>query len=323
VSKRSPFTRPVRRALAGVAAIYAGFILLCAGQAVCLRALVWPGMVTGTCPSGDVIPGAQISAWGLARGAEGTVTVTPLGWFTGGPADDARSAGLGWGSVDLALVSPDGTEQPLSPVDGWERDGAQRAAGVVLPAVPDGDYQLRARVSTLLDDVLVDAPLPLYAPARAHLLTDRPLYEAGHTVQFRALTLRSADRAPLAGRPGVFQVTDPDGLLVFEERAETDAWGIAASDLPLDPQAASGAWRLTWRTGETVVERSFDVRPFTLPRFTVAAAADRPWAEPGESPTVTGRVDFASGAPVGGATLTLDWSVQGPWPMPSAWAQGP
>ena len=322
MSKPSPFTRPVRRALAGVAAVYVGFILLCAGQAVCLRALVWPGMVTGTCPSGDVIPGAEISAWSLARGAEGTVSVTPLGWFTGGPADDARSARLGWGSVELALVSPDGTEQALSPVDGWSRDGAQRSAGVVLPAVPDGDYLLRARVSTLLDDVVVDAPLPLYAPARAHLLTDRPLYEAGHTVQFRALTLRAADRAPLAERPGVFQVTDPDGLLVFEERAETDAWGIAASDLPLDPQAASGPWRLTWRTGETVTHRTFDVRPFTLPRFTVEAAADRPWAEPGESPTVTGRVVFASGAPVGDATLAVDWSVQGPWPMPTAWAHG-
>ena len=322
MSKPSPFTRPVRRALAGVGVFYAGLILLCAGQAVCLGALAWPGMVTDTCPSGDVIPGAEISAWGMARGAEGRVMVTPVGWFTSGPADSARSARLGWGSVDLSLVSPDGTEQPLEPVDGWDRDGAQRTGDVALPAVPDGDYLLRARVSTLLDDVVVDAPLPLYAPARAHLLTDRPLYEAGHTVQFRALTLRAADRAPLSGRPGVFQVTDPDGLLVFEERSQTDAWGIAASNLPLDRAASSGVWRLTWRTGETVVQRTFAVRPFTLPRFVVQATADRPWAEPGDSPQVTGRVVFASGAPVGDAALRISWSVEGPWPMPTAWAQG-
>jgi len=32
---------------------------------------------------------------------------------------------------------------------------------------------------------VIDAPLPLFAPARIHVLTDRPLYELGNTVQFR------------------------------------------------------------------------------------------------------------------------------------------
>ena len=303
MSKPSPFTPPVRRALAGVVVVYVTLILLCAGRFLCVRALVWPGMVTDTCPSGDILPAAEVSAWGLQRGAPGTVVVTPMGWFTDGPADRAWREPVGWGRVELSLVDPDGAETPLEPLEGWDRDGASRRAEVTLPAVPDGDYLLRARVGSLVGEVVEDVALPLYAPARAHLLTDRPLYEAGHTVQFRALTLRAADQAPLAGRPGVFQVTDPSGLVVFEERGATDDWGIAASDFPLDAQAASGDWRVSWTTGDTTAEATVAVRPFTLPRFTLEAAADAPWLEPGESATVTGRVRFASGAPVAGAAM--------------------
>ena len=64
------------------------------------------------------------------------------------------------------------------------------------------------------------------------------LYEPGQTVRFRGLLVRAADLVPLGERPGVFEVLDPDGLVVFQERAITDALGVAHSDFP-DPGASA------------------------------------------------------------------------------------
>ena len=54
----------------------------------------------------------------------------------------------------------------------------------------------------------LDLPLPLYTPARIHILTDRPLYEAGNTVKFRAIALRANDLSPLEERPGTWRVIE-------------------------------------------------------------------------------------------------------------------
>ena len=47
----------------------------------------------------------------------------------------------------------------------------------------EGDYLLRAKVKTALEEQTIDVPLPLYAPAKIHVLTDRPLYEPGNDQQ--------------------------------------------------------------------------------------------------------------------------------------------
>src|SRR2546426_972365 len=91
------------------------------------------------------------------------------------------------------------------------------ASGVGKRGGPDGDYQLRARYRTHLGPGEVSLPLALYTPARVHVITDRPLYEPGNTVRFRAVVLRARDLAPLDARPGTWVVKDPDNEVVLEE----------------------------------------------------------------------------------------------------------
>ena len=319
----STATRRRRRRILGSIGLGGALVaLLCAGRFTCVRALVWPGLLAAECPVGDVVPGVAFTASDLRRGAPGRIAVLPVGWFTWGPADLAERAPLLWGRPNLTLVAPDGGETPLETEDGWAREGPWRNGELVLPPVSDGDYTLRVTVDTLLGSVAEEVRLPLYAPARGHLLTDRPLYEPGQTVRFRGLLVRAADLVPLGERPGVFEVLDPEGLVVFQERAITDALGVAHSDFPLDPDASSGAWTVRLRSGDLVVDQAVEVRPFTLPRFTVEAAAARPWYEPGEVPTAAGAVRFSSGAPVSGAVVALSWRVSGDWPMPTEWAEG-
>ena len=118
-------------------------------------------------------------------------------------------------------------------------------------------------------------PIPLYTPARIHVITDRPLYEPGNTVRFRAVVLRARDLAPLDERPGMWVVTDPNGEVLLEEKAPAGDWGVVAGTFPLDKGAPTGTWKVAWRSADASDEVAFTVEPFTLPRFRVEAAADQ------------------------------------------------
>jgi hypothetical protein len=312
----------LKRLLLAVLGVMALLALLCGSQVVCLRALP-QGVLVSECPSGDLIKAPIVDAWGLRRGGEGQVRLAAVAHYTWGPADYAETTGAFVTSTELTMVTAAGKEIPLEAVDGWDRGGGALSAGVVLPPdVPDGEHILRAQINTFGDDLTVDVPLPLYAPARIDVMTDRPLYEPGNTLQMRAVALRAADLTPLSNRPGTWEIRTPDGVVVLEQKAASDDWGVVVGDFPLDPDAESGVWTVTWRSGDDQGAATPLVEPFTLPRFRVEAQPDRPWYRANETPKVEGRVVYASGAPVSGATLAIDWQFSGNWPPPTAWTSG-
>lgn len=264
---------------------------------------------------------AHLETSGLRRGAKGVVQLRATGVY----AAPARSAIRSFevpriGRVALALLDAAGKSTPLA----TERFGGDAgwSGYVTLPDVPDGDYRLHAEVATKLGKTSVEAPLPLYAPARVHVLTDRPLYEAGNVVRFRAVVLRARDLAPLDARPGHWIVRDPNGEVLLEERAPSGEFGVVAGSFPLDASAPEGIWRVEWSSGDARQERSFTVKPFTLPRFRVEASAAQPFYTAGDAPALRGAVTYASGAPVARASLEITWRASGDWPLPRAWEDG-
>ncbi len=316
-----PSTFPWRKLLLAFTGTVLLLSVLCASAFLCLPAWLRWGLVVDTCPSGRPVAGASIDAWDLRRDVWREVNISSLAWYTPDLADRSWSAPLRAGDVELVLLSPDGSSQPLPPRKKWKRqDSHRRVAEIMLPAaLSDGDYTLRATVQTRLGPASVDAPLPLYAPARVHLLTDRPLYEPGNTIQMRAVMLRASDRLPLASRQGTWEVLDPQGELLLEERAVADEWGVVSGSFPLDAWAESGDWQVRWRSGPALGEATVRVEPFTLPRFRVEAQASQAFYSIGDQPSLSGRVVYASGAPVAGAELRLRWGSSGDWPPPSEW----
>ncbi|WP_253910735.1 MG2 domain-containing protein [Pyxidicoccus fallax] len=314
-----------RRLLAGgLAALLVGGTLAVASWDVCLSAWVLHGVEVPRCPDGRFRQTVGLNAHGLSRGLAGPVFV-----WAEAQAPDALGGMLkgrvGRGTAELFLVDADGKQTPLPPEKEhpWGReDGLALMARVALPQVPDGDYTLRARVSTPLGTDTVDAALPLYAPARVHVLTDRPLYEPGNEVRFRAVVLRAKDLSPLDGRPGTWRVKDPSGEVVLEERAPAGPWGVVAGGFPLDRGAATGMWTVSWTSGNAQAEARFTVEPFTLPRFRVDVGSPRPFWRAGETPEVEGQVVYSSGAPVEGADVELGWRHSGDWPPPTEWLSG-
>ncbi|MBI5547895.1 MAG: hypothetical protein HY901_28765 [Deltaproteobacteria bacterium] len=307
-----------------VLGIVAGLVLLVAfivTRFFCFSAWARYGISVGSCPDGRPRQTLSAFAEGLRRGSPGTVRIGAQAHYTTGPADRDYTAWVGRVSPQVFLVQGS-QETPLVPKGGWEERAHWRVGEVTLPQIPDGDYLLRAKVKTPLAEQTIDVPLPVYAPARVHVLTDRPLYEPGNTVLFRSVALRAKDLAPLDGRPGVWSVMDPSGEVLLEEKSPAGAWGVASGSFPLDSGAASGDWRVLWSSGDAQGEATFRVEPFTLPRFRVEASPHKPYYRPGEKPVVRGSVAYSSGAPVVGAKVALRWNVFGDWPAPVDWTDG-
>ncbi len=234
------------------------------------------------------------------------INVSPWANLTFGPADVTHPVPAG--RVSCSAVLLDGSKElPLEPKDGWKEVRDYRIADVVLPELADGDYRIRVTAKGPLGPASVEIPFPLYAPARVHVITDRPLYEPGNLVHFRAVVLRAKDLAPLDNRPGRWVIREPSGESVLEERSPAGRWGVASGSFPLDAEAPTGTWHVRWESGEASDDVAFEVAPFTLPRFRVEARPSKPFYGMGERPVVRGNVTYSSGAPVANAPVSIDW----------------
>ena len=308
------------RVALGIAVVLTALVVRQAVADVCVSTWVMQGVKLRKCPDGRLRQSVGLEARGLAREAPGFVGL----WARAHGVDDKglrMAAPVRRLEATLSLVDAEGRETPLVSDAQWDRTrpDAVTREGVVLPAVPDGDYRLRAQVRSALGTDTVETPLALYAAARVHVLTDRPLYEPGHQVRFRAVVLRAKDLSPLDGRPGTWFVSNPSGEVVLEQRLPAGPWGVVSGELPLDRGASTGTWTVRWVSGEATGEASFQVKPFTLPRFRVEAWSTRAFWRPGDAPLVEGRVVYSSGAPVANAAVEVRWSLSSGWPPPSAW----
>lgn len=294
-------------------------VLLCAGVAgPCWTGWVRWGVLPDHCPVG-VLPYAESNVYGLGRELDGTVNVSVWGQTYDDALRPYERLPMHRASVKLVLQGDAGPID-LAPVDGWTDSGPDHSAVVRLPKeLADGDYTLLVTADTPAGQAVVKVPVPVYRPALAHTLTNAPLYKPGQTLRFRALLLARGSLEPIAGRPGTWVVTSPDGTEVLREKGRTDAQGVAASDLPLADDAPAGTWTVRFESGGAADPVGVEVRTFTLPRMTVDVAADaRSWAR-ASTPTLHGHVRYASGAPVAGGSVRLRLSTSGAWQPPPEW----
>ena len=324
-----------KRILLRIALLIGAAVLLCLGVlGPCWSAWILDGMRVPHCPAGRVRPVVTATVQGVGREDWGNVYVGVAGNYLedqGGP----RASPVRRFTVTLTAVDPDGKETELKTRKGWDDadtydslgqqvapSGGAQMAQIKLPAGPDGDWTLKVQVDSPAGDATAEVKLPVYAPALAHVLTDAPLYKPGQTLRFRAVLLHEGDLTPLAGRPGRWLVTNPDGELVLEEKARTSPMGVAASTFPVDPYGSGGSWRVRFESGAAGDEATAEVREFQLPRFTVEASSERRWWRAGERPVVSGTARYTSGAPVRAAPVRVVLSRgEGEWPPPPAWLQ--
>ena len=275
------------------------------------------GLTMMKCPSGTIRQTAKLEVANVRRSAEATIELSAMAHYTVADADAVQTMMVPEiQTVALTLVDAKNVTTPLTPKP-WKHG----ATTVKIPEVPDGDYKLHASYETRLGKGELDVPIPLYTPARIHVITDRPLYEPGNVVKFRAVVLRARDLVPLDGRPGHWVVKDPSGEVLLEEKAPATAWGVVAGTFPLDKAAQTGDWHIAWQSADAVDDVTFKVEPFKLPRFRVEATPDKAFYRSGDKPLIRGAVIYSSGAPVAHAKLEITWTIDGEWPPPLDWVE--
>jgi hypothetical protein len=285
----------------------------------CTDAWLRYGVVLGTCPDGKLRQTAHLDASGMRRGAKAVVRLTANAHFTLHDMDSIQQLPVNrFDSITLTLIDAKNKATPL-PVEKWQTNPGSAYAMINVPDVPDGDYKLHASFKTRIAPGEIDVPVPLYTPARVHVITDRPLYEPGNLVHFRAVVLRARDLAPLDGRPGKWVVTDPNNEVLLEEKAPAGDFGIVAGTFPLDKAAQTGTWHIAWVSADAIDNIPITVQPFKLPRFRVDTQAGKPFYQAGDTPVVRGAVVYSSGAPVARANLDIQWNISGDWPPPLDW----
>ncbi|MBW2255932.1 MAG: hypothetical protein JRI25_15220, partial [Deltaproteobacteria bacterium] len=311
-----------------VVAGFGGFVLFCFGMCIgfpCLTTGVRYGMWIDHCPVTDLRLGGHVDVSGVVRGGDGTVSVLPYARYMRGHGGDAwvTEATMYRGvQVHLDLLDAEGELLEGMEVKDRKKRRGRRKHTISLPALPDGDYILRAKLYAPFESVQVDVDLPLYAPAIAHVMTDRPLYKPGQEVLLRSVTLKRTDLSPLEGRPGRWRITSPDGTEMLLEKDRAAAYGVADSTFPLDSRAPVGTWTAQWLSGEASDSVTFEVRPFKLPRFTVDLSPSARWYGIGDKVRLEGKARYTSGAPVANAPVELRLHpAEGRWPMPLAWEE--
>lgn len=300
-----------------------GALFLCLGiLGPCWSAWWKYGVLVGNCPTG-VIAYPRVETTALGRGVKGTVRVSVVGQLYDAQLSPFDTRPVRRFTPHISLVAPDGAVTPLSPERGWDTvwEGTEQGEFFLPKDAPDGDYILRAAIAAPSGELAYDLALPLYRPALEHTLTDAPMYRAGQLVQARAVLLDAGSLAPLPQRPGKWQVYDPAGELVMEERGSTIGFGVASTTFPLAPDAPAGIWKIHFVSGQANTPAAFEVREYRLPRFTVALTANKRWYAEGESPKIEGVARYASGAPVQNAPVRAQLSGSGPWQAPTEWTE--
>lgn len=308
-----------------VGAVMLFFMGVCVGFP-CFSTGLRYGLWVDRCPATDLRLDVQAGVYGALRGSsDGLVWVRPRArWLSSAHEPGTEQSGhlvRGY-RVNATLRRSDGTTVEGVELGRLEYAGGERHAALTLPDLPDDDYELHLEVVTGFETTLVEVPLPLFAPALAHAMTDRPLYKPGQEVLLRSVVLDRRDQTPIESRPGRWRITDPGDNVVLEERDRGDDWGIADTSFPLDRNAPHGTWRATWESGGARDDITFEVRPFQLPRLTATASPTRPWFRVGDELTIEGRATYTSGAPVANAPVQVVLRhTTGRWPMPIAWEE--
>ena len=139
-----------------------------------------------------------------------------------------------------------------------------------------------------------------------HLVSDRPVYRPGDTVQV-AVTLYHSD-----GRDGellaaghVFDLilVDPNGQQVQQLQLTTDDFGMAHCSLPLPTDRLAGHWTVRVKDDTGSDQLGLRVEEYKQPRFMVSLSTEREAPQLGKPYTVQGLAAAYSGVSIGGARV--------------------
>jgi 5-hydroxyisourate hydrolase-like protein (transthyretin family) len=151
----------------------------------------------------------------------------------------------------------------------------------------------------------LEQPVTIQREYRLLLSTDKPLYQPGQTIHLRALAFSLLDQTPARNANIKFMVQDPRGNKVFQQNRTTSEFGVAAADFTLADRVNQGDYKLSVSIGDTISEKTVEVRPYVLPKFGVEVSTARSFYLPGDRVEGVVQADYFYGKPVANSTVQV------------------
>ncbi len=185
--------------------------------------------------------------------------------------------------------------------------GQGGTAETVLAVPPDIRGECRLRVDAAAGGLTasLETRVTIIEKLRILVTTDKPLYQPGQAIRFRALALSSLDRNPASGAVHEWLIEDPRGNKVFRKTIQADRFGVSSADFLLAGEALTGRYTIECGIGGESGTRTVTVERYKLPRFSVETVTDGEVFLPGGKleGVVTSRYFF--GKPVDGGRVSI------------------
>lgn len=222
-------------------------------------------------------------------------------------------------ALDPTTLAPrPGTPLVLALTDGADTIEARALAGedgsalFDLPARPAGVYQIEARAESDGGTIAaLHGGVQVTRRARVLVTTDKPVYQPGQTMHIRALSLLRPSLRANARAAAQVEVFDGKGNRVADVPLVTSDFGVAATDFALAHEVNVGTYRIAVTVDGETTEKRVEVRPYTLPKFAIAVALERPYVLTGEALGGTISARYFFGKAVRGAVSVRAVSQDG------------
>ena len=160
---------------------------------------------------------------------------------------------------------------------------------------------------------------PAPDPYSVYLVTDRPIYRPGQTVQYKAV-IRTRTPAPvpggvalrpLASAPVSVEIRDATDALLFRQTMATNANGSLAGSFALAAEPALGHWQIVIARGDSRYYGAFDVQAYRKPEMAVTVAFGQPHYLGGTKIPADIKARYYFGQPVAHAPVTYHIEFNG------------
>ncbi len=206
--------------------------------------------------------------------------------------------------VKVSLQAESG-DQTIPLFEGTTDDSGSLPLTFRIPAEAGGDYQLIVETESPTGSDRLERPVTVERDFRLLLTTDKPLYQPGQTIHIRALALDKFDLTPARGASIDFLVQDAKGNKVFRQSVPASDFGIASVDFILADMVNQGNYNLSATIGNTVSEKTVEVRPYVLPKFGISLTTDQTFYTPGQHVEGSLQADYFFGKPVAQGEVQL------------------
>ena len=187
------------------------------------------------------------------------------------------------------------------------------SANFEIPKVDKGDYYFKIKVSSKkgADKVMQKISISDQSLSSMVITLDKPLYKPGDEINYRVLMLNDKDYTPVKTTAKV-TIADGNENMVYSKNIDSSDYGIISGKFVLADQVNSGNYKMKVEAGKSVLEKSFEVKPFTLPKFSVTIHTDKKEYLVGEE--IKGKVNckYYFGQPVNSSDATVTLNGQDP-----------